>query len=533
MTRLPLVLCVALSACGPADISFSSVGSLSAPSGKESFRFGAASAAAQIEDGNVNTDWYLWTQPVAQGGLGKSTFVGDAARGYTLALDDIKLLTDMHLDSYRFSMDWSRIEPVRGQYNEAALAHYSAFLDGLKAAGIRPVVSVHHFSNPVWVDDPRDPACAAGPTDANLCGWGHPTGGPEVVKSFAAFATLLATRFGDRVDEWGTVNEPVNYLLSSYGIGMFPPGKSLALSKLIDGFMPVVRSFVAGHVAAYQAIKAADVIDADGDGVAASVGLTLSVAEWVPAHDNAVSTDPVDVAARDKLVYVYHHLLVDSLRQGAFDPKLSGTLDEPHPDWKGTLDWLGVQYYFRTGVAGNGVLPVLELTPCFGAFDFGACLPPTDATFCVPQMHYEFFAPGIYNVLKDFSSRWPDLPLVVTESGLATTVGARRAENVVRTLEQIDRARTEGVDVRGYYHWSLYDNFEWAEGFKPRFGLYTVDYQSYARTATDGATVLGQIAAARRLSGANRGRYGGLGPMTAEPGVPAKVNGCSAGELGF
>jgi beta-glucosidase len=106
--------------------------------------------------------------------------------------------------------------------------------------------------------------------------------------------------------------------------------------------------------------------------------------------------------------------------------------------------------------------------------------------------------------------------MIVTESGLATRVGRRRAEHVVRSLEQIQRARDEGVDVRGYYHWSLTDNFEWAEGFGPRFGLYTVDYDSYARTPTEGATVLGEIAGARSLSSEQRAELGGLGPMTPE-----------------
>ena len=110
---------------------------------------------------------------------------------------------------------------------------------------------------------------------------------------------------------------------------------------------------------------------------------------------------------------------------------------------------------------------------------------------------------------------------MVTEAGIATEVGARRAENVVRALEQIARAIDKGVDVRGYYHWSLYDNFEWAEGFEPRFGLYRVDYTSYARTPTLGADVLGEIAAARKLTKSQRDRFGGTGPMTLEnPGQP-------------
>ena len=133
-------------------------------------------------------------------------------------------------------------------------------------------------------------------------------------------------------------------------------------------------------------------------------------------------------------------------------------------------------------------------------------------------MRYEYWEPGIYEVLVDFGERYPDLPLTVTESGIAAEEGRRRAEHVVRNLEQIWRAREEGVDVRGYYHWSLMDNFEWAEGYEPRFGLYRVDLETYERTATEGATVLRDLIAARAMSTELRQEYGGLGPMTPEVG---------------
>jgi len=537
----PFALTILAASCGddasstggpptPDDITFGEMGSLVAPSGKGSFRFGAASAATQIEDQNVATDWYLYTEPVADGGLGKGkAFVGDASDGYEMAIEDVALLKEMGLDSYRFSIEWARIEPVKDQIDEAALQHYSDLLDALVAAGIRPVVTVHHFSNPVWVADPRDPDCANGVSDTNLCGFGDPVGGPMILDEIRDHATLLAERFGDRVDEWGTVNEPVNYLLASYGVGAFPPGRRLLLSEsnLLEKFVPVVRDYLKFHAVIYDAIKAADTIDADGDGSAADVGATLSVGAWVPARNNAVSEDPDDIAARDRLVYVYHYLFIDSIMNGTFDANLDGTPDEQLPEIKNTLDWLGLQYYFRAGVsAQNAIVPVLNLVPCGSGFDFGACVPPVggDFTKCVPAMKYEFYEPGIYEELKDFSARYPSLPLVVTESGLATETGQRRAEHVVRELEQIAKARDEGVDVRGYYHWSLFDNFEWAEGFGPRFGLYRVDYDTYARVATEGATVLGDVAKARKLTGAQRREMGGTGPMTAEEGASFGTN---------
>lgn len=524
--RLPLLgLCGALgAACGdgpPPPIAYGDMAPLAGEAGRGGFRFGVATAATQIEDMNPATDWYLWTLPAAQGGLGKGTFVGDAVRGYSKSLEDLALISDLGLDSYRFSIEWARIEPVRGQIDEGAIAHYRAQLEALRARGVRPLVTIHHFSNPVWVADPRGLDCTAGPSSTNLCGLGS-AGGAQIVQAMAQHAGLLARRLGDLVDEWGTLNEPVNYLLAAYGVGSFPPGK-LTITDVAGGFIPAVRDYIAAHAAMYQAIRAGDTVDADGDGIAASIGLSLSVADWQPSRGHKPSKDPADLAARDRLVYVFHYLFVDALRGGGFDADLDGVAEEPHPEWAGTLDWLGLQYYFRAGVTGErALIPLVDLTPCFGGFDLGACLPAADPTYCVPRMGYEGWTDGLGDVIAAYSARYPDLPLVVTEAGIATDVGRRRAENVVRVLESIERARRAGADVRGYYHWSLTDNFEWAEGFGPHFGLYQVDYGTYARSPTEGADVLGQIARARALSTELREEYGGTGPMTPE-GIESDV----------
>lgn len=501
-------------------LRFGNVGSLVQPKGASSFRFGAATAAAQIEDGLTRNDWYFWTLPEESGGRGQSTPVGDAVRGASLAVQDVALLQAMNLDAYRFSVDWSRIEPVRDVISEEGLAHYDALIDALVAAGIRPMITVHHFSSPIWVHDflasdcdDEDPV-----TDENLCGWAHPVGGPQVAEELAEFASLLAARYGDRVDEWCVLNEPINYILAGYGVGVFPPGERFLLGQ-VPRLVNAYRQYLNAYALSYDAIRAADLVDADDDGNAADIGLSLSVAEWVPASRNQPSDADADREVVARVNYIYHHLFVDSLRGGTFDPDLDGEGDEPQPGWQGRLDWLGVQYYFRAGATATPqLIAPIQGTICFGAFDFGACLPPLDASKVVPSMGYEFYEPGIYNILTEFSARWPDLPLLVTESGIAAENGDRRAENVVRTLEQVHAAIRAGADVRGYYHWSLMDNFEWAEGYEPRFGLYRVDRASagYTRTPTTGATVLGEIAQQRQVGAGHRAAWGGLGPMSAE-----------------
>jgi len=510
------VLLAATVACGGdgGGISFSGPGSFASPG---AFSFGAATAAEQIEESVPQSDWYLWTAP-APDGLGHGAFVDQAVGGYSRALDDITLIEQLHLDAYRFGISWSRVEPQRDRLDEQALAHYDALIDGLVAAGIRPVITVHHFSSPAWIDDPRrGPDCPAGPTDEDLCGWVSAAGGEQVIAELAEHARLLAERYGDRVDDWCTLNEPLNYLLAAYGIGLFPPGREYLLADF-SAFIDIVRNYLRAHVAMYEAIKQADTADADGDGVAAFVGFTLSVSEWSPARANQPSSNPEDLAARDRIVYVRHHALVESLRRGTFDTDLDGTPDEEHPEWRDHLDFLGVQYYARMGVTANpGIMPVLKLTPCAGGIDLGSCLPPLDPSKWVPTMDYEYYEPGIYNVLVDFAGRWPDLPLVVTESGLATEVGRRRAEHIVRSLQQIELARQRGADVRGYFHWSLLDNFEWMEGFQPRFGLFGVDRQTMERSATAGADMLERIITARAIDELTLRQYGGTGPMTPEP----------------
>ena len=345
---------------------------------------------------------------------------------------------------------------------------------------------------------------------------GRQRGGPLIVAELAEHAALIAARYGDRVDDWATLNEPVNYAVASYGAGVFPPGRRFLFGD-VDAFVRVFRNLISAHAAVYDAIIEADTVDADGDGVAARVGLTLSVADWVPSRGNARSTRPEDIAAAERMSYLYHELFPRAIIEGAFDPDFDGVATEPHPEWAGRMDWLGVQYYFRAGVSAESrLIPLVNLIVCASGFDLGACVPPEDETWWVPSMGYEYYAPGLYRVLSELGQAFPMLPMAVTEGGIATEVGERRAENIVRSLEQIDRAISEGVDVRGYYHWSLMDNFEWAEGYEPRFGLYRVDLDTYERTPTLGAELLGEIAEQRGVTQEQLDTYGGNGPMHPE-----------------
>jgi len=271
--------------------------------------------------------------------------------------------------------------------------------------------------------------------------------------------------------------------------------------------------------------------DADGDGVAAHVGYTLSVVDWVPGRNGEASDNPADIAAASNFRYVYHQVFTDAFVHGQWDANLDRTIDpsERRPEWEGKIDFLGVQYYFRAGVTDSDTfnIPLIHGFPCFAGLPVTeACISTEDPTKCIPEMQYEYFEEGLSTILKEFGQFWPDLPMTVTESGLATEVGRRRSEHIVRSLEQILEARDAGVDVRGYYHWSLMDNFEWELGFAPKFGLYTVDRESsnYTRTPTAGATTLAEIAGTRRLTASMIEELGGTGPMTQESPDAPPVN---------
>jgi beta-glucosidase/6-phospho-beta-glucosidase/beta-galactosidase len=326
----------------------------------------------------------------------------------------------------------------------------------------------------------------------------------------------VVQRYGDRVDHWVTINEPMAYLIAGYVFGVFPPG--LAFQPYEERVLPVLRNLIGAHALAYDAIHTRDTTDADGDDAAAVVGFSQSVAWYEPAVPG--QPDHEEAAQQGELAMNY--LFVDALVQGGLDTDVDGTLDETHDEWKGKLDYLGLQYYYRSPTVKLELMPPLFFAPCVGKGNelipgimqqLGCPDPdPNELTL----MGYEHNPEGLYRVLKAFAGRYPELPLMITENGISTRSGRRRAESIVRHLEWVHRAVQEGIDLRGYYHWALIDNFEWAEGYHQPFGLYRVDFQTFERSPTEGATLYGEIARTGRISAEQRSEYGGSGPLSPE-----------------
>ncbi|MGM0578580.1 MAG: glycoside hydrolase family 1 protein [Myxococcota bacterium] len=472
----------------------------------DGFHLGAATAAHQVEGGQTN-NWTWWeTLPAFSDFVDESS--GQAADHWNRYEEDLDLLAGMGLDTYRMSIEWSRVEPERDQEDAEAVAHYGDVFAAMEARGIRPSVTLHHFTEPQWladltvVEEPfNETFCPDGPTEGDLCSWLS----PGTVDEFAEYCGRMAEVYGDRVDEWWTLNEAPGVWTGGFVTGDFPPGLSAWSWEEVEAHsLPALRNLMAGHAACYRAVHDEDTVDADGDGVAARVGLTVGTGNARPADPE----NPDDVAAAEQATYVASHLVLDAVAEGRLDADFDADPEEQHPEWAGTLDLIGLQYYASTTVVGVSVHPLLLGTPCVAIEGFTRLLkdrgcpgPPTDEFPFDDAGDGEIYGrqhdpDGLAEVLGGLHARYPDTPIVVTEHGYAND-DAMRANSILRHLRAASEAVEAGVPLEGYYHWSLLDNFEWGRGFDVRFGLVEVDFEGdLSRTLTVAADVYRAVAEA-------------------------------------
>jgi beta-glucosidase len=384
----------------------------------DGFTWGTATAAHQIEGGNTNNDW--WEFEHAPGSACAESS-GDACDSWDRWEEDADLVAGLGFDNYRFSVEWSRIEPAPGEISRGALAHYRRQCEGLRDRGVDPVVTFHHFTTPRWL-------AAEG-------GWEN----TDSIERFGRFCGVVATELAGVMTRACTINEPNIVATMGWHAGMFPPGKTdKGLSYRVGA------NLVAGHRAAVAAIREA------APGI--PVGLTLSMTDYQLAP-----------GGEERLESIRHH---------AEDVFLDATRGD---------DFLGVQVYTRMRIGPDGWVGYEPGVP-------------------VLDMGYEFYPQSLGNCLRR-ASDYTDaaLPLLITENGIGTTDDAQRIDYVRQALHGVLDAIGEGIDVRGYTYWSLLDNFEWAFGYRPRFGLIGVDRSTFARDPKPSARWLSQIAASNSL----------------------------------
>lgn len=437
----------------------------------EQFIWGAATASYQIEGG------------VDEGGRGVSiwdTFShtpGRVANGDTgdVAIDhyhrveeDLRLAADLGLDAYRFSIAWPRIQPEgRGAANPQGLDFYNRMIDMLLEHGITPFPTLYHWDLPQPLED-------AG-------GWPA----RDTAGRFTDYAEMVHRALGDRVEHWTTLNEPFVSSMIGYGSGRHAPGRTDPADAL-----RAAHHLLLGHGMAAQAIRA--------NSSAARVGIVLNLS---PARlADPEREDPADVDAVRRVDLVANRLFLDPLLLGDHNTELSALFTDHGADdvvrdtdlgvTAQPLDYLGVNYYrphFISAGAGGQ-------TPDPGAAGF---IGARDVQTHAPEPHTDMGWPiepdGLTEMLLRLDRSYPAVPLFVTENGAAYddpveadgVHDTRRVDYLERHIAAVSQAIDAGADVRGYFAWSLFDNFEWAEGYAKRFGLVHVDYDTQQRTPKD------------------------------------------------
>jgi len=383
----------------------------------EGFVWGCATAAHQVEGGNWNNDWWAFEHTPGSGVAEPS---GDACDHFWRYPDDVAMLADLGFGAYRFSVEWSRIEPEEGEISRAALDHYRRMLAACHAHGVLPVVTFHHFTTPRWL--------------ATRGGWES----PATAQAFARFCEHTVAALGDLVGMACTINEPNIVTLLGYLSGVFPPGQ-----RDFGAYGRATETFLDAHARAVEVLKSGP-----GD---FPVGLTLAMGDWwAPAGCD-------DVLARTR--HGHEGVYLEAARND---------------------DFLGVQAYSRVRLDEQG-LPI----------------GPEDGVEVLP-MGYEYW-PQAVEVAVRHAAAVAGVPLYVTESGIGTDDDAQRVRYLREVLGGVGRCLADGIDLRGWFAWSLLDNFEWAEGYRPKFGIVAVDRATQIRTPKPSAVWLGGVARANRF----------------------------------
>ncbi len=464
------------------------------------FRWCVATAAHQIEGANTLSDWWAWEHlpPVCDSSgsckckVARCETSGAATDHWNRVSEDIELMKGLGVGAYRFSLEWAKLEPRRGEIDEAVVEHYRLEVEALRRAGIEPFITLQHFTMPNWLRE--------------LGGWEW-SGAPE---AFGRFAELSYRRIAPGVRDWVTINEPLVHLGGGYVLGWTPPGLGGggpeiradqmggqssrkarvqtcgdlghgyigARAPTADDLRRVIapaRGMLLAHAAAYRALHR----EAERRALLVRVGM----AHHLRVFDPRSAWNPLDRWMAGLLDRLWNWTVIDALRTGELRVSIPTLIRhrEEIPGLAGTQDFLGINYYTRDRVWfkwDRGPSVGIGLTE-------GA---PTN------DLAWEIYPRGLYRVIREAARRGPGLPVLITENGVADCDDSRRADFLREHLRWLHRAIGDGIEIESYCHWSLLDNFEWIEGFAPRFGLFEVDYWTQKRTPRPSAELFSRIA---------------------------------------
>ena len=429
----------------------------------QGFLWGTASSAYQCEGGNTNNQWYRWEQ---QEHILSGEACARAANWWENAEQDFDLAEQMENNALRLSVEWSRVEPSEGRWDTAAIDRYRTMLHGLRQRRMKPVVTLHHFTDPLWFAD------RGGFTRS------------DNIRYFVRFAEHVVYALRDLCDFWVTINEPNVYAAEGYITRVYPPGEQ----NLLRG-LRVLRNLMQAHVKAFYAIRRLQ--------PESMVGYCLHYRLFDPAS----LFSPLDQGVAAIQESFFNWAPLQAAETGRFTFPLNLVL-APIARATAARDYHGVNYYTREMVRFDPTLPAELFGRRFVRPDAPRNDPGLDNSFG------EIYPPGIYRVLKAIYRRTRgNKPFYITENGFCDARDDRRPGAILEHLAMLHRAIGEGIPVRGYLHWSLVDNFEWNDGWTARFGLIEVNKHTQKRIPRRSASMFGEICRANAITEAIVERY--------------------------
>ncbi len=401
------------------------------------FLWGAATSSHQVEGNNTKNDWWAWERE------GRVKYPsGDATRHYEFFDSDFKCAFDLHHNAHRFSIEWSRIEPEEGKFNEEEIKHYQDVIFSIRKYRMVPIITLHHFTNPKWFAD------QGGWLNDKACDW------------FLRYVEKIIAIVGKEVQFWVTINEPEIFAYHGYLQGIWPPGEHSAKKAQC-----VLKNLIHTHKKTYLKIHQ---IYEKNLWPKPKVSIAKNIMVFKPC---LISNNPL-------------RYLSIFLRNRYFNNYFLEKI-------KGHMDFIGVNYYLREFVSVDKV---------FNAGIIGAkCNKVHGHVKHVDAMGWDSYPQGLFEILCRLKKY--HLPILITENGTCENDENLRWQFIYDHLTAVQKAIAKRIPVIGYVYWSLLDNFEWHHGFGPRFGLLEVDYDTYERKPRPSAIKLSAIYKTNKLSG--------------------------------
>ena len=412
---------------------------------KHSFYWGTATASHQVEGNCTNNNWFIWENSKDKNNnptIKDNQKAGNACNHWNQYEEDIELIQELGVTHYRFSLEWSKIEPEKGIYNQNVINHYSNVIDSLIKKNITPVVTLHHFTNPIWFD--------------KLGGFEK----EENIIHFVSFCEMIFSQYSAKVKNWCTINEPGVYAVMGYFAGIFPPGK-----KEPQLAVEVLKNLLISHSTVYNTIKNLP------NGKESKIGLVKNIMQFDPYRRWHI----LDWLVCRVTSKIYNDIVLSYLKQGTIkiNYPFFVKMNYKSNNAKLATDFFGLNYYSHS-----------HLKFKFDSYEFFEnkffdCDIMTD-------MPYAIYPEGLFRAIKKVNDRL-NKPIIITENGIADAKDDRRSLFIERYIYAMSKAIDEGAKVEGYFYWSLMDNFEWAEGYDMKFGLYQVDFNTQKRILRNGS----------------------------------------------